>query len=317
MQEDIFRLLVKKLSNELTYEESLKIDELIIKNSEVYNEYKLLQKVWQDTADRNILKNVNSINKIHTKIELFRKNRRKKTIKEGVKYFAAASLLIFAVVFMFTFKKTISIANDTGTIKTITLPDYSEITLDTNAVVSYQTNIFQNFNRKVNFTGNAFFSIKKLNGKTFTVTCNDLDIKVLGTKFNINQSSYNTIIALIEGKVKVLNFQKKSDTTVIMKPNEVVEYNNISGKIIHKTANTEVHTFWMKDKIEFNNYTIDELTQIFKMYYGKTIIFSDTMLKYKQIGGSAPSDDLFLILEALRLITNTEIQELNDTLYFN
>lgn len=316
MQQDIFRLLVKKLSNELTNEESLKINKLIKENPEISEEYKLLQKIWQDTSDRDILKNVTSIEKVNTKIAEFKQNRRKQTTKEVVKYFAAASLLIFAVVFMFAHKKTITLANDTGFIKTIILPDYSEVTLDTNAVITYQTNIFQSFNRKVDFTGNAFFNIKKKNGKTFRVTCNDLDVEVLGTKFNINQTLSNTNIALIEGKVKVLNFQKHTDTSVIMQPNEIVEYFTQSGKIIHNVANVEVQTFWMNDKIEFNNFSINELAQIFKIYYGKTIIFEDTILKNKQIGGSAPADDLTLILEALKLITNTEMYEFNDTLYF-
>lgn len=318
MQEEIFRLLIKKLSNELSKEESLKINKLIEENTDVRNEYKLLQQIWQDMPEEYIETNHNSLKKVQSKIVEFNQYRKKRIINDVAKYLVAASLLIFVIIFTFSQKKTVTIANDTNNIKTVILPDNSEVTLDTNAKISYQISLFQSFNREVNLKGNAFFSIKKQNGKTFTVNCNDLlDVEVLGTQFNIRQTSLYANVTLKKGKIKIYNFKKHPDTSFIMKPNEIVEYNNYSGKIIHQKTNVQVHTLWMKNKIEFDNYSLNDLAEIFKIYFGKTIVIKDSLLANKQIGGSAPTDDLSLILQALELITNTEIHESNDTIFFD
>ena len=131
-----------------------------------------------------------------------------------------------------------------------------------------------------------------------------------------NSQKHKKSVVLVEGEILINDFTSNKDTSVTMLPGEIVEYYTTTGKIVHKTTNTEVHTYWLNDKIVFDNFTINELIDIFKIYYGKTLVFDDTTLKYKQIGGSAPTDDLFLIINALSFITNKDATQQNDTIYF-
>ena len=62
-----------------------------------------------------------------------------------------------------------------------------------------------NENRKVELKGQAYFEVKHRNQSEFIVGLNKLNVKVLGTKFNISDynSDFFTDIVLLEGKVEI------------------------------------------------------------------------------------------------------------------
>ena len=127
-------------------------------------------------------------------------------------------------------------------------------------------------------------------------------------------NDFKTEVTLIEGKVQVFDF-KTIDTSIILHPKEMVKYNVKNNTIKKQLTNPEIQTFWMQKTIHFNQFKLQDIAQIFKNYYGKTLIFDDTLLKYKHIGGSAPTDNWLLIVKALSYITHTKYTIANDTIY--
>jgi ferric-dicitrate binding protein FerR (iron transport regulator) len=315
MNEKIFKLLVKKITNEsLTDKEKLQLENEL-KNKDTLKEYKKLQKIYNKITWNKELANL-PIEKLRNKILNKQKEKRKIIFMQSMKYAAIFIMFSFILTFLFSYKKTIIIANTTKYNKSIILPDNSEIILHSQASVSYKISLLQKFNRQIDFKGTGFFKIKHLNGKKFTVRCNDLQIQVLGTQFNVNQNKTSTAITLIKGKVRLSKFTKKLDTTVIMKPNEIVTYYKKTGKIVHQKVNTNIQTYWIKDKIIFNNYTMKEIAHIFKKYYGKTLLFDDSITLNKHIRGSAPTDNINLIIKALSIITKQKPIIKHDTIIF-
>ena len=55
--------------------------------------------------------------------------------------------------------------------------------------------------RSVEIEGEAYFEVAKDEGKPFHVLANGVDIKVLGTSFNVMAYRGHTITTLVEGKV--------------------------------------------------------------------------------------------------------------------
>ncbi len=317
MQEEIFRLLVKKISNELSYEEEQFIDKLIIEREDVQSEYQRLKIIWEDTGKLYTKSDkTNNLEKVKTKIIILNKARHKTIIKHSLQYAALFIGIFVTIAFILTYKKTITISNNTTKIKTVKLPDMSEIVLDTNAFITYESTLLKEFNREINFYGNGYFNIKKDPENKFAIHTNNFDILVFGTKFNLNTNLNNNRIVLEEGKVLLNNFIFNKEKEIEMKPGEIVEYVEKTNEIIYRKTNPDIYNLWINDKINFDEFSIEELIQVVQLYYGKTIIFEDSLIKNKQIGGSAPTDDLSLILQALELITNSKIRKSNDTIYF-
>ena len=87
----------------------------------------------------------------------------------------------------------------------VILTDGTNVTINSGSSLKYQSNFLNNKNRKVYLKGEAFFDVTKNKNAPFIVTTKKLNIKVLGTKFNV--SSYNndknTSVVLEEGSVSI------------------------------------------------------------------------------------------------------------------
>ena len=69
--------------------------------------------------------------------------------------------------------------------------------------------------RALNLTGEAYFEVTKNKHIPFKVHTDELDVKVLGTKFNFRnyQDDLEAKVCLLEGKVALSTQQKENDTS--------------------------------------------------------------------------------------------------------
>lgn len=88
------------------------------------------------------------------------------------------------------------------------LPDGTQVWLNAASSITYPT-AFTGKERKVKITGEAYFEVAKNAGQPFWVEENDLVIKVLGTRFDVNGYANEPIrkAVLVDGSVNVL-YQK-------------------------------------------------------------------------------------------------------------
>ncbi len=298
---------VKKIIRDLSGENGF-FKHLILKISLIFN--------------RKLAKDYNELKFVWNDIEKFNPRKTSTTYykPKPVNWVAisklaiAASVAIFAVLYTLLSPKTVIIKNTTCHPITTILPDQSTVILDTGAVLTYTIHKFKPFSREVTLSGQAFFHVTKQHHQPFVVNCHNLDVKVLGTRFNVLTNNYETEVTLVEGKVQLFDF-KTLDTNLILKPREMVKYIVRKNLIKKQRTNPEIQTFWMQKTIHFNRFQLQDIAQILKNYYGKTLIFDDTLLKYKHIGGSAPTDNYLLIVKALSYITHTKYTIVNDTIY--
>ncbi len=275
---------------------------LLIFNARYRKEYKELKALWQDMGKYN-----------PHRLDSFKSSKIRNDWSPYIKIAIAASIVILIGLYILALPKAFYIKNSTCKIAQVTLPDNSVIVLDTGATLIYKKSLLLGFNRKVTFSGQGFFHVAKHNGQPFIVNCNNLYVRVLGTKFNIKTHAQQTTVTLVNGKVEVFGF-KTLDTSIYMHPSELVQYSSKTGQVKVKTTNPAIQTFWMQHTIKFNNYSLQEISEIFKTYYGKNLTFDDSILKYKHIGGSAPNDNWLLIIKALSYIIHSQYIIHNDTI---
>lgn len=146
----------------------------------------------------------------------------------------------------------------------VVLPDGSKVWLNASSSMKYPTS-FAGRERKVEVTGEAYFEIVKVAGKSFIVTCKDLQTEVLGTAFNINayDDEASTRVTLLEGSVKVVS----GTASIIMKPGQQAKA--LGSELIELVPepDTEEAVSWKDGKFYFKNASIEDIMRQVARWY--------------------------------------------------
>ncbi len=216
-------------------------------------------------------------------------------------------LLLVGAAYYFSARiQPVTIENSTAQLKTVTLPDGTQVILDKNTTLSYETNLWGSFQRKVNMSGRAFFHVTKDAAHPFNVYAGEITVTVLGTRFTVNELNSHTQVFLTEGKVRVESEISKRKF-VITKPGEQVIVDK-KGELFHNRINPSLYASWKANKVHFNNCTVKEVVQFLDDSYGVEVNITDKSMLNRKLFGSAPTDDEELIIKALSEILQTNIE---------
>ena len=119
-----------------------------------------------------------------------------------------------------------------GEMKTIVLPDSSVVILNSNSSLRIPEQWSDAEGRQVWLEGEAYFQVQKQPAtvRKFVVHTRQVDVEVLGTKFNVNTRRQQAVVSLEEGKVRLLVYKGDSAVLekrapVVMRPGQVVVVN--------------------------------------------------------------------------------------------
>lgn len=317
MLKEHWNLIAKHLAKETNDSEEAELRKLI-------KEYPSIEKVIDDSklAWNAVMPNAKNYNKkrIETLIDIKINTAQKIERKRKINYFlkiAAVFIGLIALTFLVNneYNRTVYYSNNTNEIKKIVLPDNSVVTLNKNAQIAYGKSIFRDFNREVELKGEAFFSIEKdKSGKQFTVQTSYFKITVLGTEFNVRDDEASASVMLTKGSIRMHDFSNKLIDPTVLKVGEIAIYNKENKDLQIKKTNKAIYTAWLSNKLNFDDFTMPELVEMIKLRYGKTLVIEDKTLTSKRISGSAPADNLDLVIEALAAIFETDIVQKGDSI---
>ena len=129
--------------------------------------------------------------------------------------------------------------------------------------------------RSVEIEGEAYFEVAKDEGKPFHVLAKGVDIKVLGTSFNVMTYRGRTITTLVEGKV-CLTYK---DESVLMVPDRQAEVIAETGKILMREVDARNFTLWKDGVFYFENAALETIAERLSQWYDVSIVFNDEALK--------------------------------------
>ncbi|WP_300701825.1 FecR family protein [Bacteroides sp.] len=161
----------------------------------------------------------------------------------------------------------------------VVLPDGSVVCLNSGSVLKYDPAFTRNKNREVYLVGEGYFEVHKNPEKPFIVHTEGLNVKVLGTVFNVRayKEEPNIEVALVEGKVNVFS---KSETTgnVVLKPNQRAVYDKQSGRLLSDVVDAEIMTQWTTGRLSFvNTSLVDIMKDIERKFNVRIDILSECM----------------------------------------
>ncbi len=314
MKKNQFDLLTRHFCNETNADEENEIESMLANDSSLFDEYKELRTSWDESM--KLKKNYD----VEQRLEILKsKIKQKQKAQRRLLFFRIAAIfsgliLTGSLLWMDFTKQTIKVATDR--IERFYLPDSSVVILNAGARLSYRSSRIMKFNREVNLTGEAFFEVEKQIGQKFIVKTNCLSIEVLGTKFNVNSTNNEAEVTLNEGIIHLFNFALPQ-VDVYMRPNEYVLYNSKQNKLVTQAINANINSIWKEGQINFKDFNLSEISQIIQKIYKKQVIINNKSLLNKTLSGTAPSDDLNIILKGLSEIMGGDIKIVNDTILIN
>ena len=181
----------------------------------------------------------------------------------------------------------------------ITLPDKSVVALNSLSSIKYAPQDFCKDNREIEFEGEAHYKVAKDTRHPFIIHMQGMEIKVLGTEFNvINRKKEQTAeVALLNGSVMLTSLANGS--TYTMKPNEIVVVNKLTGRMdVREVSHIEDACAWQKKQLVFRDASLGKVIRSLEKNYGVEIaVKMDTIEPFT---GTLPNNNL---TEALQIVS--------------
>ncbi len=248
-----------------------------------------------------------------------------KRITLPYRYIAAACVVLLLLSTLFFIRKynannMMNVETGFAQKRSVRLPDGSLVMLNANSHLRYPGKFADNKVREVWITGEAYFDIKHLNknpqqiktGERFIVHANNMNIEVLGTRFDVYRRHTDTKVALIQGKVQV-SFADREDK-ILMKPGELVAYAGAEKKVNKSANNTDSPLAWVSDKIVLNNTSLNDIKTILEDNYGIMVNIEDTNITDAKLSGELPANNLGILTKALSQVLGKSITRNGNTI---
>lgn len=187
------------------------------------------------------------------------------------------------------------------------LADGTHVWLNAETELTYPTN-FNGDQRKVKLKGEAFFDVAKDAQKPFIVELENMDIKVLGTSFNISnyEEDKTECVTLVSGSVEVNVAQKG---TYQITPSEQLSLSEFHQTVNIEKVDTELFTSWKDNKYIFKNARLDDILKKLHRWYDFSVAYEDALMGEKRFSIIIDrEDDLSKVLEIISYTSNIKLE---------
>jgi len=286
----------------------------------------LLDKIWEEAQeDSSFLDSLSESDREALKMRMFTETRlrisqlsEESTVHRRLvagylrpwMYRAAAAIVLLAVassILYWNSRRMTEFRTDFGERLSVTLPDASQVTLNGNSTLRYNKDWTADNNREVWIDGEGFFAVQHTaNHQKFIVhVSGQLDVQVLGTKFNIKSRDKRSEVMLTEGKVR-LDLPDHKNSPVFLKPGELATM--ADQKLSKRVVQQKQYTSWLSYTLIFDRTPLRDVAELLKDTYGLEVTFTEAALQTRELSGeisSAHADD---ILYAIAETFNFSVQ---------
>jgi ferric-dicitrate binding protein FerR (iron transport regulator) len=211
-----------------------------------------------------------------------------------------------------------------GERKSIQLPDGSKVMLNAGSTIHIAGD-FNTTSRELTLIGEAFFDVVHDTGRPFIIHTSTMDIKVLGTVFNVRAypGDKTSETSLLKGSVEV-TVRNKEKKKIYLHPNEkiilpnianvppvknnkvtdkpaAIENFKITGLTYNKTDSTLTEVSWTENRLAFNDNSFETIAAELERWYNITISFTDEEVKQYRFTATFNQKNIEQVLQALQL----------------
>lgn len=358
MKNDRFwELLARKMSGEISSGELEELDYLLRTNPHLHFSIQAIADLWNYSATRlqtadnqqNYEKLLKKMQQSGIKIEsadfpneasaVLLEGSRKPPVRRLFWAAAAILVLVFSGWGLFYSGKsenkevsplpeqeaTSEVSTKYGSKTRVQLPDGSQVWLNAGSKLNYNKDFGKTI-REVQLIGEGFFDVVKNPRKPFVIHTSAIDIRVLGTQFNVRSypGDKTSETSLVRGSVEVV-VRKRPDEKYILKPNEKIVVLNEDSTLPPQKANpiaksriardpiiairkltykpgdsVAVETAWAYNKLSFEDESFADVARKMERWYDVRFEFRNSQLEDIRLQGSFINETLPQAMEALK-----------------
>ncbi|MDO4164208.1 MAG: FecR family protein [Bacteroides sp.] len=203
-----------------------------------------------------------------------------------------------------------------GQIKEFMLPDGTKVWLNKNTTLKYPQT-FSSSGRKVYLEGEGYFEVKRNPEKPFVVQSEAMQVRVLGTVFNLksDRTSLSAVATLLKGEIEVKG--NHDEGMVVLSPGQRAELNGITRKLIVKQGDMGIEN-WHDNQFIFDKADIYTIARTLENSYGVKVILSPDIDVQKTYTGALPKkDNVEGVLNLLRLSIPVEYKVVGNSVFLS
>ncbi len=309
-----FSLLAKHFADETSDAEKQEVQKWIDSGNEA--EFEKNQVSWNAFDSTKVTFDTESaLDKVNDRI---RKQKSKKTIR-FISIAVAAIMLFIAVPLLVLelgnndFEQEIISYISQDTVSVVNLDDGSQLTLNEGSKIEYDKNFEEN--RTVQLDGEAYFEVNHIgDDNRFVVVAKNVNITVVGTKFNVKAIEGSEIVevSVTEGIVRVQ--QNMSEEYEELLAGDKIKINTSTNEIVMDTTEVLNDLFWITKKIVFNNSDIGEVASTLSNIYGVDVQVEIKNPEELRINTGFENNSLEEVLRILELTLDISIIEKNGSI---
>lgn len=161
----------------------------------------------------------------------------------------------------------------------LTLPDGSTVWLNAGSKMIYSQG-FGVSDRRLAFQGEGYFEVEKNDEMPFLVQTHDVNVTVVGTKFNFRNypEDEEAVVELLEGKVALEN-QLKEESVRYLSPNEKMVLHKATGEMDITSAKVKEATLWTENILLFDEDLLPDIVRELERSYHVQIEIENEDLK--------------------------------------
>lgn len=341
----IWHLIARALHQEASTEELEELTTALREDPSLLQQYELLTRIWdeknnteedEENARQSILRIINKAEteEAFASIESDRHRIRRRN------WMIAASIVALLGIgtwlgFRFSFSaaendsvKPESLVAAKGSRTRSLLPDGTTVWLNAGSRLYFESD-FSGKTREVRLEGEAFFDVVKKVHQPFIVHTSGIDIKVLGTAFNVKAypEDKNVETTLYRGSVKVFRQEQSENQAISMRPNQKLilpkeaaqNSKSLSEEVTParsrdlarnfvltaidstKEEKERFETAWLYSRLEFRGDSFEELAYKLERWYNVRVDFTDEKVKRLMFNGSFERESIEEAFDALKV----------------
>lgn len=316
---NIWDLLAKRTDHSLSKEEEEALERMLEEDASLHRASRLVDES-QVKMDTHLLEE--TMNRTWDKVEAGMKTEKKHRSMLLIRRYAAAACI--ATLFVLggllgyqTWSKPdmLIVMNQGKEALLFTLPDNSKVWLGGGSRLKYPDKLSA-CDREVYLEGEAFFDVKKDNGRTFQVITDVVEVTVLGTRFDVKVSkSEKTAEVVLESGSVQLNECNETSEGVILRPGEMGRVKQQSGIEVHH-VDLQLYTTWKDKYMNIESQKMENVMfMLSKRYHTKIRIEGDDLKEEIFSGRFDIEQTLDNIFETISQMTPIHYQQQADGTY--
>lgn len=188
----------------------------------------------------------------------------------------------------------------------VSLSDGTNVFLNAGTKLRYPKEFGNTGKREVFLEGEAYFNVTPSTRQPFIVNTEDMNVQVLGTRFNVSsyKNENNTSATLVEGSVAVYESDGDFDPhdSILIAPGQQASYED--GIFAVNEVNVSKHIAWTQGKLYFEDDRFENIVKELERHYNISITNNFTQLNKVRYYGTFDHETIIQVLNTFKKNTN-------------